>query len=269
MASRRKTISERDFQALVRKFKNIRDSSESASVDSNLEAYWTYGNLIVEKGLLEDVGYHHSVLRDLSMATGISVRLLQDSVAFRKSYDEPPSGAGLSWAHIRALATLPSKKLRDFYSRLTRQHDWTSTELRKAIAAELHAGGKRTKAKLKRPTEADYLYQAKEARVIDADTIEVLIDLGFHSFTLQRVRLAQINAPELRTAPGRAARNFLAESLADAQTLVVQTRKSDLHGRYVAHVFASPRKMSIDTCFRKGHFINDLLLRNKHARLVG
>src|SRR5690606_28342947 len=109
------------FQALVRKFKKLRDASESASVDSNLATYWTYGNLIIEENLLEDVGYHHSVLRDLSVATGISLRRLQDSVAFRRSYDEPPLGTGLSWAHVRALATLPSKKLRDFYSRLVKK----------------------------------------------------------------------------------------------------------------------------------------------------
>lgn len=269
MASRKKTISERDFQALVNKFKKLRNNAESASVDSKLETYWSYGNLIVEEELLSEVGYHHSVLRDLSVETGISLRMLQHSVAFRKSYAEPPLGSGLSWAHVRVLATLPSKKLRDFYSRMAQSEGWTSTELRKAIASEIHAGGNTGKANLKRPSEASYLYQAKEARVIDGDTIEVLIDLGFHSFTLQRVRLAQINAPELRTAAGRAARNFLAESLADAQTLVIQTHKSDLHGRYVAHIFASPRKMSIDACFRKGHFVNDLLLRNKHASLVG
>ncbi len=269
MASRKKTISEQNFQALVRKFKNIRDTSESVSVDSKLETYWSYGNLIVEEQLLDDVGYHHSVLRDLAVETGISLRMLQDSVAFRRSYDEPPLGTGLSWAHVRALATLPSKKLRDFYSRMTRREAWTSAELRKAISSELHAGNKTGKPKLKRPQEASYLYQAKEARVIDGDTLEVLIDLGFSSFTLQRIRLAQIDAPEIRTAAGRAARNFLVELLADSKTIVLQTRKSDLHGRYVAHVFASSREITIDACFKNGLFLNDLLIQNKHARIVG
>src|SRR5690606_37067011 len=161
---------------------------ESTSVDSKLETYWGYGSLIVEADLLDNVGYHHSVLRDLSVATGISLRMLQHSVAFRRSYSKPPLGLGLSWAHVRVLATLPTKKLHDFYLRMARKEGWTSAELRKAIQAELHDGGKAVKPKLTRPTEASYLYQAKAPRVIDGDTVEVLIDLGFHSFTLQRVR---------------------------------------------------------------------------------
>jgi len=262
-------ISEKQFQALARKLRSLQENSISASVDVKLETYWSYGDLIVQQDLLEDAGYHNSILRDLARETGITLRTLQRSVAFRKSYTKPPTGAGLSWTHIRLLAALPTKKQREFYAGLTRERNWTSKELQKAISSDLYSGGKSTKPQLKRPREPSYLYAIKDARVIDGDTLEVLVDLGFHSFALQRVRLAQIDAPESQTPKGRAARNFLVTALADANTLVIQTRKSDLHGRYVASVFASPRKVDIDTCFHQGIFINDVLLQKGHARFIG
>ena len=44
-----------------------------------------------------------------------------------------------------------------------------------------------------------YTYKAKLERVVDGDTIDVYIDLGFDIHYRSRVRLAGINAPESRT----------------------------------------------------------------------
>ena len=41
-----------------------------------------------------------------------------------------------------------------------------------------------------------YHYKAKAERVIDGDTLDVNIDLGFKITTVQRIRLARINTPE-------------------------------------------------------------------------
>jgi len=43
-----------------------------------------------------------------------------------------------------------------------------------------------------------YKYRAKMIRVIDGDTIEALIDLGFEIATRKTIRLHGINAPEIR-----------------------------------------------------------------------
>jgi micrococcal nuclease len=269
VAASKKTISERDFQLLVRKVKRLQRANEGDSADASLRTYWRFGDLILDLRLSSDIGYHNSVLRDLARETGIAVRTLQHSLAFRKTYDKPPPSGDLTWTHFRVLARLPSDKQRTFYSKLARKQGWTSKELQKAIASDLYAGGQLAQPQLQRPTNLAYLYKAEQLRVIDGDTLEVLIDLGFHSFTQQRIRLAQLNAPEITSASGRAARNFLTDLLTDAKTIVLQTHKADLHGRYVAHVFASPRKLSIDDCFAKGKHINDLLVQSKHARVVG
>ena len=44
-----------------------------------------------------------------------------------------------------------------------------------------------------------YNYNAKLIRIIDGDTIEALIDLGFEIATRKIIRLHGINAPETRT----------------------------------------------------------------------
>jgi micrococcal nuclease len=44
-----------------------------------------------------------------------------------------------------------------------------------------------------------YTYRAKLKKVVDGDTIDVYIDLGFDIHYFSRVRLAGINAPESRT----------------------------------------------------------------------
>ena len=42
-------------------------------------------------------------------------------------------------------------------------------------------------------------YEATLDRVVDGDTIDVLIDLGFNIHTKKRVRIFGINTPESRT----------------------------------------------------------------------
>jgi|TARA_R110000824_G_scaffold42887_2_gene125687 endonuclease YncB( thermonuclease family) len=45
-----------------------------------------------------------------------------------------------------------------------------------------------------------YEYRIKEiVKVIDGDTVDVIIDLGFHTFVKKRIRLYGIDTPETRT----------------------------------------------------------------------
>ena len=46
-------------------------------------------------------------------------------------------------------------------------------------------------------------YQAQIIRVVDGDTIDVLIDLGFDMHVKERVRLAGVDTPESRTRDDR------------------------------------------------------------------
>ena len=54
-----------------------------------------------------------------------------------------------------------------------------------------------------------YQYKAQVRQVIDADTIDVLIDLGFGVHTMQRLRLYGIDAPEMKTEAGKIAKEYV------------------------------------------------------------
>lgn len=242
-------------------------SKERAS-DSKLEAYWSIGELITEAKIDRGAGYFSSVIKDLSADVGLANRTLYDAVQFFESYQEPPEDHALTWTHHRLLLKLTTKKARAFYIAKLKKEGWSSRELDAAIAAGLHAGGAQPSLVLKRPTRPDYLYGAQILEVIDGDTIQLEIDLGFDVFRKIRVRLAGVDAPEISSTEGRAARDFLTAQLMQVGTCAVQTVRLDLYGRYVVHLFTTARRVSIGACFQNGVYLNDLLVQKKHAKVV-
>jgi endonuclease YncB( thermonuclease family) len=96
-----------------------------------------------------------------------------------------------------------------------------------------------------------YQYKAQVKAVIDADTIDVLIDLGFGVHTMQRLRLYGIDAPEMRTEAGKIAKEYVKSVLlgADASMFVyVRTFKDrkDKYGRKLAVLYFDPDSMIDD-----------------------
>ena len=83
-----------------------------------------------------------------------------------------------------------------------------------------------------------YHYKAKIDRVVDGDTVDVLIDLGFDMHSRQRVRLWGINTPECRTrdkrekALGLAAKARLIEILGFADNHCVIATRLDRKRKY-------------------------------------
>lgn len=78
-------------------------------------------------------------------------------------------------------------------------------------------------------------------RVVDGDTIDVVIDLGFDLFKKARVRLAGIDTPEKRTRNikekelGLHASTWLEDQLLDITTygrLIIKTEKDKQSGKY-------------------------------------
>ena len=85
-----------------------------------------------------------------------------------------------------------------------------------------------------------YTYKAFVERVVDADTIWLIIDLGFSSWSRQKVRLRGIDAPELSTKEGIKAKQFVEAKLKEVEFVVVKTYKSDKYDRYLTDVFYPP-----------------------------
>ena len=82
-------------------------------------------------------------------------------------------------------------------------------------------------------------YRVKQVtKIVDGDTIDVDIDLGFSISYSQRLRLAGIDTPESRTKDkfektlGLESKEYLKSKLKDAKDVVVKTEKPDSSEKY-------------------------------------
>lgn len=72
-------------------------------------------------------------------------------------------------------------------------------------------------------------------RIVDGDTVDLRIDLGFRAELKERFRLYGINAPEINTPAGKAARDFLSNLLPLGCGVVLVTCKTqEKYGRWLA-----------------------------------
>ena len=107
-------------------------------------------------------------------------------------------------------------------------------------------------------------YVRKVENVVDGDTIDVLIDLGFDILFASRVRLAGIDTPESRTkdlaekALGLEAKEYLKKSLKDSKSVVIKTEKmdsSEKYGRILGWVYVDGNTVSL----------NDMMINDGYA----
>jgi len=91
----------------------------------------------------------------------------------------------------------------------------------------------------KRTAEDLYTYRADVAKVLDGDTIKAVVDLGFGVRSVQTLRLRGIDAPEIATADGMAAKKALEKMLGKqaGAPVLIKTVKSDKYDRYLVDVF--------------------------------
>jgi micrococcal nuclease len=97
-----------------------------------------------------------------------------------------------------------------------------------------------------------YIYQATLERVVDGDTVDVVIDMGFSTFRKERIRLYGIDAPEINTEAGKLAKGFVEEWFWDNPKFFVETivadgksvSKRDKYGRYLGVIASTYRALS-------------------------
>jgi micrococcal nuclease len=100
-----------------------------------------------------------------------------------------------------------------------------------------------------------YEYAIKEVvKVVDGDTIDIVIDLGFDLSKKERVRLAGIDAPESRTRNleekemGLEAKQFLTRRLEDGvdSGLRVRTEKDGKYGRMLGWIYCGETNLNME-----------------------
>lgn len=83
-----------------------------------------------------------------------------------------------------------------------------------------------------------YIYVCEIVKVVDGDTIDCAVSLGFDVSVRQRIRLYGLDAPESRTRDleqkkyGKASKKFVKEFL-DSDYILLKTREKGKYGRYL------------------------------------
>lgn len=107
-----------------------------------------------------------------------------------------------------------------------------------------------------------YLFEAKVLNVVDGDTIDVSVDLGFSVYSHQRLRLYGIDTEELTSTVAeerelaKKAKQRLIYLVLDKK-IYIQTFKTDKYGRYLAKLY-----LNLDESVS----VNDLLITENLAK---
>lgn len=108
-----------------------------------------------------------------------------------------------------------------------------------------------------------YIYKIKSVlKIVDGDTVDLLIDLGFDTYIEKRVRLYGIDTPETRTRDlkekerGLAAKARLEElcSVSEDEGLILKSYGVGKYGRVLGEIIV------------RGAVVNNILLGEGHAR---
>jgi len=109
-----------------------------------------------------------------------------------------------------------------------------------------------------------YIYRIKKVhKVVDGDTIDVDIDLGFNVSYYQRVRLAGIDTPESRTTDakekklGLEVKEELKKRIAAANDIVIKTQKPDStekYGRILGWLYLDGAELSVNEALIAGGY---------------
>lgn len=80
-------------------------------------------------------------------------------------------------------------------------------------------------------------------KVIDGDTVDVSLDLGFYVTVVQRIRLDGLDTPEVHSKNieekklAQEAKQFIEKWFEDNKNLTIKTKKDDKYGRMLGEIF--------------------------------
>ena len=113
-----------------------------------------------------------------------------------------------------------------------------------------------------------YIYNIELLKVVDGDTIDAKIDLGFDVSVKKRVRFLGVNAPESRTrdleekAKGLAAKDRVKQLLEGTKTIQLKSHGVGKYGRCLGElhidVVDGQEKITLES-------VNKLLIKEGHA----
>lgn len=96
----------------------------------------------------------------------------------------------------------------------------------------------------------EYIYNALITNVVDGDTVDLMVDLGFGTHRQDRFRLARINTAELNSKIedekklAQDAKNWMMAFL--NQKVIFKSMRKDKYGRYLAELYLPDQTVSLN-----------------------
>jgi micrococcal nuclease len=97
-------------------------------------------------------------------------------------------------------------------------------------------------------------------KVVDGDTLDVIIDVGFDMMRKERIRINRVDTPESKTTNelekklGLDAKQYVESWIERQKQIRIKTFKDDKYGRILGELFGD-----------SGECLNDLLIENGYA----
>ena len=104
----------------------------------------------------------------------------------------------------------------------------------------------------------NYEYESKVKKIIDGDTVQLRVDLGFSIFTDITIRLARINAPEIKGETyfdGLESKEYLSKIIPVGTEIILKCDGRDKFGRWIGELY------------KDNENINDMMINSNHAKL--
>jgi len=245
-----------------------------------IDVYWQIGERLAAEKLTSGKGRKAVLMRisgDISLDYSQLVRCIKFYAVFP---EKSPTATHrfVSWNHYKTLMAIQDERERHFYIHLIEEDRLSVRKLIQVVRADAFGASQRalpdvaeeerTQGRLPHKEVKLHLYPAMLEKVVDGDTLIFFVDLGFDVWRRQRVRLRGIDAPEMKTDEGDAAKKFVEEQVRGIYRFVIQTFKVDLYGRFVCDVFYRSGEGDRETIAREGNFLNQEILNAGHAQIV-
>jgi endonuclease YncB( thermonuclease family) len=284
-----------NYKSLIKTIKGRLDAIDRISNDNTtrlatLENVWMTG-----KDLDTYTRETGKTTKDIAVDVDEAEGSLQKFVRFYRLYPERYAseigGKPIGWSHYAAVLYIGNSQVRDFYLNEAATQSWSSHELRRRIRNNYYENRqehstieKQKSAKLKAIEQKLYTYSAEVLKVVDADTLELDIDVGFNTWMKHKVRLRGINCPELKTKKGEKAKKFVEKELTDSAhasdairyplnairstQVIIRTYRTEKFGRYLVDLWYLNGEANKEQILSKGNLLNQVLLDEGLAEKV-
>lgn len=92
----------------------------------------------------------------------------------------------------------------------------------------------------------EWIVPATVVSIVDGDTFHLVLDLGWRISYQARVRIAHVNAPELSTPEGVAAREWAETVIKPGDPVVFRSKALDKWGRPLGELAFGPEAARVD-----------------------